>query len=648
MDELVEQFLIEGRELVQQASDDLLALEHSPGDRSRIDSAFRAFHTLKGAVGLFDLPAMAAVLHAAEDLLSALREGRSAVGPQAIDVLLECIEACDGWLDAFGQSGTLPPDAARYAEDLVASLEAPWQEASPRETSSSGADWLAPLAERQADAIAEAAAQGLSLTAVRYVPRANCYFLGDDPLALVRKVPDLVALNITSREPVAQAEYDPYSCNLVIELLSTAPPPALRKIFQLAGDQVELAEVTPQDHRRPAPAREEGRAARPEAAASLRITAARLDGLVDLAGELIVAANGLGDAVRQVATLDSALAARHAEIERLVGRLHRSLIGARAVPVASVFGRFGRPVRELATRLGKKVELVQSGAGIEVDKSVADGLYEPLLHILRNAIDHGMETPEVRRGLGKPPEGRLTLEAAQRADHVVVSVADDGAGIDPQRMRVLAAERGLMSEAEASALTDEAAAALIFEAGLSTAQDVTDVSGRGVGMDAVRTAVEAMGGRVGIDSRPGLGTTVRLTLPQRAAVLTVLTVAVGEQAFGIPIDAVQEIIRLPQGRISEVRAGTAFVWRDRTVPLVCLANLLKQPGPPPSYEDAKVLLTDTGGERVGIAVADVTGRFSGLLRPVPPLLASVPGLGGTMTTGSGDVLLVLDIPELLT
>jgi two-component system chemotaxis sensor kinase CheA len=649
MDELLEQFLIEGREQVQQASEDLMGLERDGADAARIDSAFRAVHTLKGGVALFDFPPMAQALHRAEDLLSALRDGRAAVSRAVIDALLDCIGLCETWLASIGRDGGLPDDAALQGGRTEAALRlalAPGaQDAPPAPAAEAAAGgWMEALLAPRRDAVARAQAAGQAILALRYTPRADCFFLGDDPMALARAIPALIGLHIGPREPWPDGVPDPFACNLVIEALSTAPDEEIRRIFRFVPDQLLLAEVAPPAVPAAAPA---GAAV----SRSLRVDVDRIDALVDIVGELMVAKNALADLASRAGEIDPALmralGAHQAEMDRLVGGMHRAVMAVRMTPLSQTFRRFPRLVRDTAARLGKEVAFELQGEEVEADKSVVDGLFEPLLHLLRNAVDHGVESPAAREEAGKPPAGRIVLGAGRQGDQIVITVTDDGAGLDPAKLRRIAGLRGLRRQAELDALEDAGALDLIFVPGFSTAAAVSAVSGRGVGMDAVRAAVAGLGGRVTVLSTLGAGATVRLALPRAVIVNTVLTVRVGEEAFGVPIEAVTETTQVPAGRILPVGSGEAFVLRDRTLPLLRLAELLGLPPAPRPPGGVKVLVVASGAQRVGIEVDGFAGRSDVLLRPMAGLLAGTLGVLGTVLRGDGRLLLVLDLPELI-
>jgi two-component system chemotaxis sensor kinase CheA len=297
--------------------------------------------------------------------------------------------------------------------------------------------------------------------------------------------------------------------------------------------------------------------------------------------------------------------------------------------------------------LGKPIAFEVLGEEVEADKAVVEGLFQPLLHLLRNAVDHGIEPGTRRAAAGKPAAGRVTLQAARRGDQILVSVQDDGAGLDPAMLRQAALRRGLGTAASIEALDDTAALELIFTPGFSTAGTVSALSGRGVGMDAVRAAVEGLGGRVSLTSVPGQGTTVQLVLPRATVVTTVLTVTLGGERFGVPIEVVTETLRLPVALIQPIGPGEAFVFRGRTLPLLRLSALLGLPTRPRQASTAKLLVVACGAQQVGIEVDGFAARTDLLLRPMSGLLAGMSGVLGTALLADGLVLLVLDLPELI-
>ncbi len=654
MDEQLEQFLIEAPELVEQAAEDLLALERDPADAARLESAFRAFHSLKGSVALFDFAPMGRVLHAAEDLLGAVRDGRRPADPALADALLACLNASERWIGGIARTGALSAEAEAEAGRLDAGLRRLLDPGDAAPSPPAAAAWLPALLARDAAAVAAARAQGMPLTALRFLPAADCFFLGEDPIALLRSLPGLVALHLALREPWGAAAIEPFTCNLLIEALSTAPAAALRQALRFVADRAELVELpaaVPPQPETPQPGPPQPEPDAETASRSLRVDADRIDGLLDIAGELIVARNALAQATARATARDpalrQALGPGEADMERVVRRLHRAVLDLRMTPLSRCFRRFPRLVRETAAGLGKTIELEVVGEAVEADKSLVDGLFEPLLHVLRNAVDHGVEPSAARIAAGKPEAGRIRLEARREGDRILVLVADDGGGVDAVRVRAAAKLQRILDDAAIDALDDEAAANLIFAPGFSTAAAVTELSGRGVGMDAVRSAVEGMGGRVTLASRPGQGATVRIALPRAVVVTTVMTVRLGEETFGVPIEAVLATVRLPPDRIHPVRHGEAFVRDGRTVPLLRLATLLRRPAPPRAGRHANVLVVACAGQPIGLEVDGFAARLEVLLRPLGGLLAGMPGLLGAAPLDDGQVLMVLDVPELV-
>jgi two-component system, chemotaxis family, sensor kinase CheA len=635
-DDLMVQFLSEGRELVAGAEHDLGRLARQPDDAGALDGCFRAIHTLKGSAGLFDLRPMSLMLHAAEDLLALLRAERTGVA-EDFEALFSVVDTIDRWLDALDHHGVLPASAEETSQTetarlraLVASVSAPADLAvRPAATS-----WRPP--EGFADK---------GVTAVRYTPRADSYFAGDDPVAIIAATPGLAGLRISPCEPWAASEdYDPYACNLVLEAVSTLGRAEVEGAFRFVADQVEFVDLMTREARG---APEHG------ARKTLRIDAERVDRLAALAGDLVIAKNGLVDLAAQAEALPGgqalgqALRARQAQLDRLVGDLHVTVGKVRLVALGPLFARFHRMAREIARSLDKAVSLEVEGGDVEVDKTIVDALFEPLLHVLRNAIDHGIEPAEVRARAGKPAVALIRFTARAVADQVVIEVRDDGAGVDPARIRTLATDRGVLTQEAADRLDDQASIDLIFTPGFSSANEVSAVSGRGVGMDVVREAAQKLGGKVEVDSQLGQGATVRFLLPVTMVLTKVMVVTCGEERYGLALDAVVEIVRVAVERVVPVRAGRAFQLRDAVVPLLSLGDLVGGASAE-TRSSERVVVARARGELVGLAVDAIVDRMDAAVRPMTGLLAGAPGVMGATLLADGAVLMVLDPAELLT
>lgn len=402
-----------------------------------------------------------------------------------------------------------------------------------------------------------------------------------------------------------------------------------------------------------APAPPEGQ--RPPANTILRVEQSKIDAMMNLIGELVVAKNGLawlarraGDEGFGLRELAREIKERHAVFNRISEEMQAAVMSVRMLPVSHVFQRFPRLVRDIARRLDKQVELVMEGEETEADKAVIESLADPLIHMVRNSLDHGIEPPAERLAAGKSAHGTLRLSASQENDTVIIRVADDGRGLDAETLRRKAVEKGLLEAERAAGLSDEEAHRLIFLPGFSTAAAVSDLSGRGVGMDVVRSAIENAGGEVRLQSRLGEGTLIEISLPLSMAVTQIMTVACGDRLFGVPMGLVVETVRVPRARMHRIGERDAFVLRERVVPVLRLPHLLDLPddGTGPVEEEA-VLVVRVNGERLGLVVGAFLEVMEAIVKPLEGVLAGLPGFAGTTLLGDGRVLLILDLPELL-
>jgi two-component system chemotaxis sensor kinase CheA len=763
---LQEQFVTEARELISQATDDLIALERDGASPERIDRVFRAFHTLKGSAGVVELPAMSIMLHAAEDLLASVRQGTLDSGPDIIDATLACLDQVSRWVDDFEATGALPVQAGEDGRMLAERMRSFLPTAAGQRQSESAVrqstagtgealpEWAARLIAAERDAmLLRTPKRASAMSAISYQPIPGCFYNGDDPLLLMRRVPDLLAFHIEPREGFAPlANIDPYACNLRLQAISGGDPDEIARIFRLVPDQVQISGIPLDALAATAPAAIDAdqsliravieaqcellrvsdrtddfagctgaaarvatnalrRANRPQladrvqragataltqhdarplltaleqvlvaladspttiaedvdspgtAAAStterpvervLRVSEAKIEALVNLAGELVVAKNALAHSAKRVeqnfAGQEVARSIRrdHDAIDRLVAELHGTILQLRMVPVTQVFRSLHRLVRDVSRQLGKDVGLVTSGETAEADKTIVDRLFEPLVHLVRNAVDHGIESPTQRRAAGKPETATISIAASRTGDRFLIDVSDDGRGIDPVVVRRKAFEKGLLPADELTALSDEQVVDLVFAPGFSTAAEVSDISGRGIGMDVVRTVVEQIGGRVSLASRMGTGTTVRLDLPMTIAMSRIMVVEAGGQLFGVSMDAVSETVRITSDRVSRIKNNPGFVLRQRIVPIVSLAELMKLPERTKGAAAARLLVVmEAAGRIAAFEVDAIRDRLDVVLKPMQGLLENARGYAGTTLLGDGQVLLVLDVRELL-
>jgi two-component system chemotaxis sensor kinase CheA len=629
MNEFVEQFLIEGRELVAQGNDDLLALEERPDDRERLDGAFRAFHTLKGAAGIVDFVAMSRALHAAEDVLSAVRSHSAPVTPALINLCLACLDQVSAWIDRMRSTGEVPAAAAAEADDLVRRFAAL---ASPDTVSHRAAD-----APRRAEDSTGLSAIGRDLLEAQKLMLAEPA-TEDAAAARLESASRIAAnvlrhhgrsLDVTDLEGPLQSSLVGGNAEAMIE--------AIDRILEGLAER---------------PSERPGTLAPQAPEATLRVDVDRIDTLVRLTGELLIAKNAIGHSAERAQSDDDpralavALKNQHLALDRLVNELQRAVFSLRVLPLQHAFQRFPRLVREMATALGKPARLIIEGATTGADKTIVEAIAEPLLHVLRNALDHGLEDAAERAALGKSAVATIHLRAERQGEDVVIEVEDDGRGIDVARVRDVARQRKAAPEAAIAAMSDEEAIDLIFAPGFSTASQVTGLSGRGVGMDVVRNTIERLGGRVSVSSQRQRGTTVRFTLPFTVMMTQVLTVEAAGQVFGVPLEAVVETVRVGRSAILPVGAARAMVLRDRTLPIIDLGQALgREPRAPEG--DANVLIVAVAGQLGGLEVDRLGDRMDVMLKPPEGLLLGIPGIDGTTLLGDGRVLIVLDLGEIL-
>lgn len=389
-----------------------------------------------------------------------------------------------------------------------------------------------------------------------------------------------------------------------------------------------------------------------EKSKTLKVDQARIDDLMDLVGELVVAKNALPYLAKRAAddfgsrALGKEIEAQYSVINRLSESLQSAMMQVRMVPMTSVFGRFPRLVRDLSRKLGKDIQLVMEGEDTEADKNVVEELADPLIHLVRNSLDHGLETPDERAITGKTPTGTITLRAIPQDDQVILEIVDDGRGIDPTKIKTLALKKGVIDQARFDAISDHEALQLIFAPGFSTAEQVSDLSGRGVGMDVVRSVVEKSGGNVQVYSELGQGSTVRLALPLSMAVNRVMMVECGGQIFGVPMEHIIETVRIPRSELTRVKHMDVAVLRDRLVPLRELRDLMQMEPVEPADEVA-VLVMNCMGENLGLVIDEFHEGVDIIQKPLEGVLANYPYYSGAALLGNGSVLLVLNMRELI-
>jgi len=597
----------EAAELLVELESSLLALEQRPDDGELIGRVFRAMHTIKGSGAMFGFDDIASFTHEVETLFDAVREGHIRVTPELVGVGLEARDHIQS---------LLREEADIAAGDRIL-----------KRLRHIGPSTSASVTYR-----------------IRFQPAADILLTGTDPLLLLRELAEMGELRLTAhadRIPGLEA-FDPEQCYAEWEAVLTtdAGEDAIRGVFIFVEDRanIRIDRVDGDGHQveQQTESRVEDVRKKTDTTATLRVPAAKVDTLVNIVGELVTVQARLSSYAS--ASSDSEIQFIAEEVERLSELLRQSTMSIRTLPIGATFNRFQRLVRDLSSELGKKVELATAGDETELDKTVIEQLGEPLVHLVRNSIDHGIEMPETRIAAGKPPVGTIRMTATHSGSFVVIRVSDDGAGLDRRAIRARAVERGLIA-ADAN-LTDAQLDALILEPGFSTASAITEISGRGVGMDAVVRSLDALKGTLSVASTPGRGTEITLKIPLTLAIIDGLLVEAGGSYFVAPLSNILECVEL-QGRKLRTSGDRALVTvRGELVPYITLRERFHLAGEPPPIE--QVMIADTREGKVGFVVDHVIGDHHAVIKKLGSLYRSVDEVSGATILGDGTVALVLD------
>lgn len=713
LDQALQTFLIEARELLDDMEAALLNLASEEDPSESINAIFRAAHTIKGSAGLFGLDPVVAFTHVAESLLDEVRAGSLALGDELVQVLLASRDHIGRLIDTVEAHGDLAEPALDAAgQSLIVRLRRHMQPA-PH-----GAEAAVPQAAAASAQAVPGPAGGHWHISLRF--GTGVLKNGMDPLSFIRYLG--VLGRVVHIETLADAlprldEMDPESCFLGFEIAfsSTAERAAIENVFEFVVDDcllsllppgapatefLKLIDERPEDPARlaallvacgsvtqqaldaarpvceaaapaqPAAAEGQGAAApvpvaastepggsaslQPAAAAggaarqkagregrsaesqSIRVDADKLDHLINLVGELIIASAGANLLSRRIGNAE--LQERHSTLSNLVEEVRDSALQLRMVKIGATFNRFQRVVHDISRELGKDIVLQVSGEDTELDKTVVEKIGDPLTHLVRNAMDHGIGTPEYRLARGKPAQGTVSLNAFHDSGHIVIEVSDDGKGLSRERILAKAQERGLVEPGRT--YTDSEIYDLIFEPGFSTADQVTNLSGRGVGMDVVKRNITALRGSVSLESEPGKGTKVSVRLPLTLAIINGFQVGVGKSVFVMPLDMVDECIEFSSD------AGNDYTnLRGQVLPFIRLRDLFEVQGEPGPRQN--IVVVKHAGQKFGLVVDTLVGEAQTVIKPLSKMFAQVRGISGSSILASGDVALILDVPMLL-
>lgn len=655
-------FMDECREHLQLLNEGLLELENNPDD-SVVFRIFRSAHTLKGASATMGFNKMAKLTHVMEDLLSKIRSKEQPVTPEIVSVLFEAVDALEGLANNIAAGKEEDIDIAGIVQALsvyvvgemlrpvynVPESDHAENQHTQSKTDNSERDRRANLQlrymESEREQIAKAVSDGMKIYHVDVQLVENCLLKSARVFMILKEI-EKSGLIIKSSPPMKCLEDEQFDQRFILGVLSTAEVEELSKGIMNIGDvahinieQIELAKL-PIEKRIQVDAT--GGKLNFVASPTVRVDIRKLDDLMNLVGELVISRSRLEALGAEIASKDLNEVVEH--VGRLTLDLRDNVLKARMVPIETVFSRFPRLIRDLSKELNKEIDLEIGGGETELDRTLIDEIGDPLVHIIRNAVDHGIELPEERQEANKAPRGKITLKAYQEGNNVIVKVTDDGRGFNIDRVKEKALRQGLVERDTLEQMRDEQILELTFLPGFSTAEKVTDVSGRGVGMDIVKTKVESLGGMVQINSVYGEGSVIEIHLPLTLAIIQTLTVKLGAEVYAIPSTYVEQIISLSDGEVKMVRNQEMFMLRGSILPLFRLQNVLDTPDAQNTdFEELDVIILKVGERLVGCAVDALLRQQDVVIKSLGNYLGAIKGIAGATILGDGRVALILDI-----
>lgn len=681
-EEILQDFLVEASEILEQLSEQLVDLEQSPDDKDLLNAIFRGFHTVKGGAGFLQIHALVDCCHISENIFDILRNGQRSVDADLMDVILEALDKINEMFDSIRAREEPEPadeDLLNRLRELAKPAGAaepepepePDPEPEPEPEVNTAQDSESDLitddefdqllddldSKKQAQAPASSDAKQ---------PESD-EITDDEFESLLDELHGPVDSKKEEKTPVAKAQpaasegedliTDSEFEDLLDRLQAEGKGPATKK-KEAAPEAAKPEKAEPAKapaaskpaaaKKAPAKPKEPAKKAPPPPAAetSVRVDTKRLDDIMNMVGELVLVRNRLVRLGSE--SQNEAISKAVGNLDVVTGDLQTSVMKTRMQPIKKVFGRFPRVVRDLARQLKKEISLELVGEETDLDKNLVEALADPLVHLVRNSVDHGVEMPEDREKNGKDREGKIILSAAQEGDHIMLVIKDDGNGMDANKLRGIAVEKGLMDQDAADRLTDTECFNLIFAPGFSTKKEISDVSGRGVGMDVVKTKITQLNGTINIQSEMKVGTTISIKVPLTLAIMPTLMVMLKEQAFAFPLVNVNEIFHLDLTKTNVVDGQEVVVIREKAIPLFYLRNWLiedhKVVNPDSS---AHVVVFSVGNQRVGFVVDQLVGQEEVVIKPLGRMLQGTAGMAGATITGDGRIALILDVPSML-
>ena len=643
-EDIAADFILEAQEILDRLGEQLVTLEQAPQDGDQLNAVFRGFHTLKGGAGFLGINAMVELCHAAEETLGMARSGKAVLQAHHFDAAQQSLDWLQAMLDAVS-AGT-EPEHAPPALIALFDVDAVPVAAAPMAAAADGDLIDEDEFEALLDQLHGSAAPGARPGAAAKPAKGDDLISEDEFEALLDELHGGVAPGakpVAAAAPASKAKagddlIDEDEFEALLDQLHGGAAPGAKPIAAAAATAVAPA---PRAAATPKPAAAPGKpAVEPEH--TVRVDTKRLDAIVNLIGELVLSRNRLK--TLRMRLKDEELDRAVSVLDIATARLQSAVMRTRMQPVGKVFSRFPKVARDVARNLKKEVDLELIGAETELDRNLVEALADPLVHLVRNAIDHGIEMPDLREAQGKPRSGHVRLSAHQEGDYVSIEVQDDGAGIDPERLRAKAREKGLLDPEAAARLSSEECLHLVFLPGFSTKQEVTDISGRGVGMDVVQSRIRELSGQIQIQSELGRGSRFLIRVPLTLAILPTLLVQAGEDIYALPLARVMEVLHAPPSSLGWFDGRAVLDRKSHTLPLVDLRQWLDVE--PMQASLLTIVVLQMGEARFGLVVDQVRGREEVVIKPLPKALRGLNGYAGATLIGDGRMALILDVDGL--
>lgn len=719
-EEIMQDFLVEAGEILEQLQEQLVDLENKPEDADLLNAIFRGYHTVKGGAGFLALTELVNICHGAENVFDVMRNGQRTLTPELMDVILQATDVVVEMFEKVKQREALEPapaeligllhklskpesaDESIFVNDDGVPAASDESEDENEDVISNGAESddanIDEITDDEFEALLDelhgssSPSKTAAVTPTESAPTATNSDTGDitddefeallDDLhgkgkfkAEDKNATQASATNVdknteqsssSNPDEITDDEFEALLDQLhgegksPIESAAKKPdakapetpkveaPSAVKADAEAAVKAPAKAQQAPAAKTPTPPAKKDDKkpsAAPAQAETTVRVDTKRLDQIMNMVGELVLVRNRLLSLSTNNA--DESMAKAIANLDVVTGDLQGAVMKTRMQPIKKVFGRFPRVVRDLARTLKKEITLELVGEETDLDKNLVEALADPLVHLVRNSVDHGIEMPDEREAQGKPRMGTVKLSASQEGDHILLTIDDDGKGMDPEKLKEIAINRGVLDADAAARMSDVEAFNLIFAPGFSTKAEISDISGRGVGMDVVKTKINQLNGSVNIDSELGKGTRLAIKVPLTLAILPTLMIVVGSQTFALPLGAVSEIINMDIGKTHKVDGQLTMIVRSKAIPLFYLGDWLNRIPQKVDRSKGHVVVMQIGTKQVGFVVDSLIGQEEVVIKPLDALLQGTPGMAGATITSDGGIALILDIANLL-